>query len=147
MIMETIPPTLRQTTISATMSTRMTAISVITTTYTRLPEQEMAQGTSGGTIQNNNVGVHKNENAGVHQHSSMHSPQSGNNDPQNDPTIKTENMIDVTGNENESKNEDGNDAENDDGNEHEDPDEGKNEQEDLEEAPTNNNNEMDPDTM
>ena len=106
MIMETIPPTLRQTTISATMSTRMTAISVITTTYTRLPEQEMAQGTSGGTIQNNNVGVHKNENAGVHQHSSMHSPQSGNNDPQNDPTIKTENMIDVTGNENESKNED-----------------------------------------
>ena len=39
-----------------------------------------------------------------------HSPQNGHNDPQNDPTIKTENKIDVTGNENEAEDEDGNDA-------------------------------------
>ena len=53
----------------------------------------------------------------------MHSPQSGHNDPQNDPTIKTENMIDETGNKNDAENEDGNDAENEDENGHEEPDE------------------------
>ena len=51
-----------------------------------------------------------------------HSTQSGHNDPQNDPAIKTENTIDVKENENEAKNEDGNDAENEDENGHEDPD-------------------------
>ena len=67
-----------------------------------------------------------------------HSPQSGHNDPQNYPTIKTENTIDVTGNGNKAENEDVNDAENEDKNEQEDLDEDENEHEDLEEAPTNN---------
>ena len=44
------------------------------------------------------------------------------------PTIKTVNTIDVTGNENEAEDEDGNEAENEDKNEHE----------DLEEATKNN---------
>ena len=70
-----------------------------------------------------NAGVHQKENAGVYQNASMHSPQSGHNDPQNDPTIKTENMIDETVNKNEAENEDGNDAENEDENGHEEPDE------------------------
>ena len=91
--------------------------------------------------------MHQNENAGVHQNANTQSPQSGHNDPQNDPTIKTENTIDVTGNGNEAENEDGDGAENEDENEQEDPDKDKNEQEDLEKAPTNNNNEMDPDTI
>ena len=52
----------------------------------------------------------------------MHSPQSGHNDPQNYPTVKTENTIVEKGNKNEAKNEDGNDAENKDENEHENPD-------------------------
>ena len=78
----------------------------------------MEQGPAGVTIhnnagvhQNNNAGVHQNKNARVHQNANTHSPQSGHNDPKNDPTIKTENTIDVTGNENEAKNVDGNDAE------------------------------------
>ena len=103
------------------------------------PDQEMEQQPAGVTI--------KNENAGVLQNVSTHSPQSGHNDPQNYPTIKMENTIDETGNENEAENEDENDAENEDKNGHEDPDKGENEQEDLEEAPTYNNNETDPDTM
>ena len=56
------------------------------------------------TIQNENTGVHQNENAGVLQNVSTHSPKSGQNDPQNDPTIKMENMIDETGNEIEDEN-------------------------------------------
>ena len=72
---------------------------------------------------------------------------SGKNDPQNDPTTKTENTIDVTWNENEAKNEDGNDAKNEGENEHENLDEDKNEHEALEEVPTNNINTADPDTM
>ena len=70
----------------------------------------MLQGPAGVTIHNNlgvyqndNAGVHQNENLGVHQNSNMHSPQSGHNDPKNDPTNKTENAIDVTGNENEAE--------------------------------------------
>ena len=74
----------------------------------------MAQGPTGVTIH---------ENVGVHQNANTHSPQNYHNDPCNDPTIKTENKIDVTGNENEAKNEDGNDAENEDKTEHEDLDE------------------------
>ena len=69
--------------------------------------------------------MHQNENAGVHQNASTYSPQSGHNDPKNEPTIKTENTIDKTGNENEAENEDGNDSENEDKNGHEDPDENK----------------------
>ena len=103
----------------------------------------MAQQTAGVTIQNDNTGVHQNENAGVLQNTSTHSPQSGHNDPQNDPNIKMENTIGETGNGNEDEN----DAENEDENGHEDPDKEKNEQEDLEEVPTNNNNKTDPDTM
>ena len=88
--------------------------------------------------------MHQNDNVGVHQNANTHSPQNGHNDPQNDPTIKTENTIYVTGNENEAEDEDKNEAENEDKNEHE----------DLEEAPTNNDsadeepkNATDPDTM
>ena len=95
-----------------------------------------------------NAGVYQNENAGVHQNANMHSPQNGHNDPRNDPTIKTENMIDVTGNENEAEDEDKNEA----GNEAENEEE--NEHKELEEAPTNNNsadaernNAIEPDTM
>ena len=50
----------------------------------------------------------------------MHSPQNGHNDHQNDPSIKTENTIDVTGNENEAEDEEENEAENEEKNEHED---------------------------
>ena len=53
-----------------------------------LPDQEMTQQPAGVTIQNKNSGVHQNENAGVLQNASTYSPQSGTNDPQNDPTIK-----------------------------------------------------------
>ena len=74
----------------------------------------MAQGTTGVTIKNDNAGVYQNENVGVHQNASTHSPQSGHNDPQNDPTIKMENTIDETGNKNEAGNEDENDAGNED---------------------------------
>ena len=91
--------------------------------------------------------MHQNENTRVHQNTNTHSPQSGHNEPQNYPTIKTENKIDVTGNENEAENEDINDAENEDETEHEDLDENKYEHKALEEAPTNNNNATDPDTM
>ena len=104
-------------------------------TFNPAPDQEMAQHPTGVTIQNENTGVHQNENSGVLQNESTHSPQSGHNDPQNDPDIKMENRIDKTGN----KNEDENDAENEDENGHEAPDTSENEQEDLEEAPTNNN--------
>ena len=79
------------------------------------PNREMAQGTAGVTLhdnagvhQNENVGVHQTtENSGVHQNANMHSPH---NDPCNDPTIKAENTIDVTGNENEAEDEDKNEA-------------------------------------
>ena len=87
----------------------------------------MAQGPAGVTI-HDNAGVHQNENAGVHKNANTHSPKNFHNEPWNDPTIKTENTIDVTGNENEAGDEDQNEAEN----------EGKNENEDLKEAPTNN---------
>ena len=70
------------------------------------------------------------------QNANTHSPQNGRNDSQNSPTIKTENKIDVIGNENEAEDED------------------ENYHEDLEEAPTNNysiaadsNYAMDPDTV
>ena len=75
--------------------------------------------------------MHQNENAGVHQNASTYSPQSGHNDPQNYPTVKTENTIDETGKENEAEKKDGNDTENEDENGHEDPDEDENEHEEL----------------
>ena len=71
----------------------------------------MAQGTAGLKI-HDNAGVHQNENSEVHQNANTHSPQNVHNDPRNDPTTKTENTIDVTGNENETKDEDKNEAEN-----------------------------------
>ena len=63
------------------------------------------------------------------------------------PPSKWKTRFDETANENEAKNKNENDAENEDKNGHEDPDKKANEQKDLEEAPTNNNNEMDLDTM
>ena len=96
------------------------------------PDQEMAQGPAGVTIKNYNVRVHQNENAGVHQNANTHLPQSGHNDPHNELTIKREHTIDVIGNDNEAKNEDGNVAKNEDEDEHEDLDEDENEQKDLE---------------
>ena len=71
----------------------------------------MAQGPAGVTI-HNNAGVHQNENAGVHQTTNntgvnqnvnMQSPHNDHNDPRNDPTIKTENIIDATGEEDENE--------------------------------------------
>ena len=57
-----------------------------------------------------NTGVHQNaENAGVHQNTRVHlnantnTPQNGHAEPSNNPTIKTENMIDATGDEDEVK--------------------------------------------
>ena len=61
-----------------------------------------------------NSGVHQNsgvrENAGVHQNKhnagvqeNTNSPQNDHNDPQNYPTIKTENTIDATGEEDENE--------------------------------------------
>ena len=94
----------------------------------------MAQGPAGVTIHKNS-GVHQNENSGMHQNTNTHSPQNGHNKPKNDPTIKTENTIDATGNENEAEDEDENEAEN------EAENEDKNEHEDLEEAPMNNDSE------
>ena len=87
----------------------------------------MTQQPAGVTIQNKNTGVHQNENSGVLQNASMHSPKSGHNDPQNDPTIKMENTIDEIGNKNEAENEDENDAENEDKNGYEEPDKDENE--------------------
>ena len=82
----------------------------------------MAQGPAGVTI-HDNAGVHQNENGGVYQNPNTHSPQNDYNNPRNGPTIKTENTIDVTWNENEAEYED------------------ENEHEDLEKAPTKNNSE------
>ena len=66
----------------------------------------------------------------------MHSPHNDHNDPRNDSTINTENMIDIKGNENEAEDED------------------KNEHDDLKETPTKNDgadaecdNRTDPDTV
>ena len=94
------------------------------------PYQEMAHQPAGATIKNDNAGVHQNENVGVLQNTITHSPQSEHNEPQNDPTIKMENTIDKTGNENGAENEDKNDAENEDKNGHKDPDKDENKQED-----------------
>ena len=116
------------------------------------PDQEMAQGPAGVTI-HDNAGVQKNgksgvhqitKNSGVHQNVNTHSSHNVYNEPQNDPTIKTENTIDVTGNGHQAKDEGKNQAENEDKNEHK----------DLEEVPTKNdsadaehNDATDPDTV
>ena len=84
---------------------------------------------NAGVHQNENVGVHQTtNNVGVHQNGNTHSPQNDHNDPWNDPTIRTKNTIDITGNESGAEDEDKNEAENED----------KNEREELEEAPTKN---------
>ena len=108
----------------------------------------MAHQPAGVKIQNENtgvhqknIGVHQNENAGVIQNANTHSPHSRHHDTQNDHTIKMENTIDETGNENEDENDAGNEGKNG----HEAPNKNKNEQGDLEEGSTNNN-ETDPDT-
>ena len=75
--------------------------------------QEWQYTTIQECTKNENAGVHQTtNNSGVRQNANTHSPQNGHNDLRNDPTIKTKNIIDVTGGGNEAEDEDENEEEN-----------------------------------
>ena len=63
----------------------------------------MAQEPAGTTTQNENAGVQQDKNTGVHQNMNTHSPQSGYNDLQNDPTIKGKTQLTKQGTKMRSK--------------------------------------------